>query len=111
MAKQDYNSIGMKNRDIDVINDKKRRMTESETKATVDAINEKYGEKVPTPKGVDTGKFSDYVQRSTNRLQEGGAVPTYTNKPGVSRAQFENYSNQIKKNNPGTKARFTYKSK
>jgi hypothetical protein len=108
MAKQDYNSIGMRDRDIDVINDKKKKMTEAQTKSTVDAINEKYGEKKPTPKGIDTGKFGAYVKRSTNRLQEGGAVPTYTNKPGVSRAQFDNYAKQIKKNNPGTKARFNY---
>jgi uncharacterized short protein YbdD (DUF466 family) len=51
------------------------------------------------------GNSGSYVYETMNAMD---AVPTYTNKPGVSRAQFDNYAKQIKKNNPGTKARFNY---
>lgn len=86
----------------------KGKLTEPETKELVSTINEKYGKKIPTPEGVDTGSFSEYVIRGNNRLQEGGAVPVYKPAKGVSKNQFENYTKQIQKKNPGSKARFEY---
>lgn len=87
----------------------KGKLTETETKNLVDAINKKYGGEKPTPQGVNLGKFSKFVKRSTNRLQEGGAIPTYKPAKGVTPQQFENYSKQIQKENPDIKAQFKYK--
>ena len=85
------------------------RLTESQTEKVVNTINEKYGEEIPTPAGVDLGKFSKYVKRSTNKLQEGGPIPTYKPAENVTPQQFENYANQIKKQNPNIKAEFKYR--
>ena len=87
----------------------KGRLTESQTENLVSTINEMHGEKIPTPTGVNLGKFSKYVKRSTNRLQEGGPIPTYKPAPGVTPQQFENYSKQIQEKNPDIKAQFKYK--
>jgi hypothetical protein len=87
----------------------KGKLTESQTKDLVGAINEKYGEKIPTPTGANLGKFSKYVKRSSNRLEEGGSIPTYKAAKGVTPQQFENYSKQIQASNPKIKAKFTYK--
>ena len=87
----------------------KGKLTESQTKDLVGAINEKYGEKIPTPTGANLGKFSKYVKRSSNRLEEGGAIPTYNAAGGITPQQFENYANQIKKQNPNIKAKFSYR--
>ena len=87
----------------------KGRLTESQTENLANTINEMHGERISTPTGVNLGKFSKYVKRSTNRLQEGGAIPTYNASGEITPQQFENYSNQIKKENPGIKAQFKYK--
>ena len=84
----------------------KGKLTESQTENLVNTINEMHGERISTPTGVNLGNFSKYVKRSTNRLQEGGPIPTYKPAPGVTPQQFENYANQIKKQNPGIKAKF-----
>ena len=84
----------------------KGKLTEPQTENLVNTINEKFGETIPTPTGVNLGKFSKYVKRSNNRLQEGGPIPTYKPAKGVTPQQFENYANQIKKQNPGIKAKF-----
>ena len=87
----------------------KGRLTESQTENVVNTVNELHGEKTPTPPGVDLGKFSKYVKRSNNRLQEGGPIPTYKPAENVTLQQFENYANQIKKQNPNIKAKFSYR--
>lgn len=87
----------------------KGKLTESQTENLVNTINEKYGEKTPTPTGANLGKFSKYVKRSNNRLEEGGSIPTYKAAKGVTPQQFENYSKQIQASNPKIKAKFTYK--
>ena len=87
----------------------KGRLTESQTENLVNTINKKYGEEIPTPTGVNLGKFSKYVKRGANRLQEGGAIPTYSAAGGITPQQFENYSKQIQKENPNIKAQFKYR--
>jgi hypothetical protein len=87
----------------------KGRLTESQTENVVNTVNKLHGEKTPTPTGVNLGKFSKYVKRSTNRLQEGGSIPTYKPAENVTPQQFENYANQIKKQNPDIKAKFSYR--
>ena len=87
----------------------KGKLTESQTENLANTINEMHGEKISTPTGVNLGKFSKYVKRSTNRLQEGGAIPTYNAAGGITPQQFDNYSKQIQKENPDIKAQFKYK--
>ena len=84
----------------------KGKLTESQTENLVNTINEMHGERISTPTGANLGKFSKFVKRGANRLQEGGAIPTYKPAKGVTPQQFENYANQIKKQNPGIKAKF-----
>jgi len=87
----------------------KGRLTESQTENVVNTINELHGEKTPTPTGVNLGNFSKYVKRSNNRLEEDGPIPTYKPAKNVTPQQFENYANQIKKQNPNIKAKFSYR--
>ena len=87
----------------------KGELTESQTENVANTINEKYGKRVSTPKGVNLGKFAKYVKRSTNRLEKDGAVPTYNAAGGITPQQFKNYASQIQSSNPESKAKFNYK--
>lgn len=103
--------MGSKQKDTDGNFSEKdsKMLSESQVGQIASAINKKWGGTVPTPEGIDTGKYSKFVERSANKIQEGGPVPTYKAKKGVTKEQFENYAGQIKKANPKSKAIFKYK--
>jgi len=88
---------------------KNKKGDEKIAKQVVEEINKRFTDR-PQPAEVDLGKFSKFIKRGVNVIEEGGAKAVYKPAKGVSKEQFENYAEQIKKQNPemAKKVRFKY---
>lgn len=88
---------------------KKKPVEEKITKQVVEEINKRFPDR-PQPEGVELGKFSKFVKRGENIIEKEGLKASYKPAKGISKEQFENYANAIKKSNPeaAKKAIFKY---